>query len=47
MGLRDGLDAVAKREDHCPYWKSNPGLSASNLVTVLTELRFKQVMFKK
>jgi len=39
VGLRTGLDAVAKRKKshHCPYWELNPGHSACSLVSILTE----------
>jgi hypothetical protein len=38
MGPRSGLDTVANRKISNPYQKSNSGLLALSLVTLLTEL---------
>jgi len=37
-GPQSLLDAVAKIKSPCSCWKSNQGLPASSLVTILTEL---------
>jgi hypothetical protein len=38
VGIRAGLDAVAKRIYHCPCRETNPDRLARSLVTILTEL---------
>jgi len=38
VGLRAGLDAVAKRKIPRSCWESNTGPLARSLVTILTEL---------
>jgi hypothetical protein len=39
VGLRTGLDAVAKRKKPTPCQESNPELPARSLVTILTALQ--------
>jgi hypothetical protein len=38
VGLRAGLDAVARRKIAGPCWELNPSLVVRSLVTTLTEL---------
>jgi hypothetical protein len=38
VGLRAGLDAVARRKIPCPCQKPSPSRQARSLVTILTEL---------
>jgi len=38
VGPGAGQDVVTKRKKPCSCWRSNPGLPARNLVTILTEL---------
>jgi len=49
VGPRAGLDAIAKRtiSHHCLCWELNPGRPARSLVSILTELRYRDKKLKR